>query len=149
MGASGSSLGADGPADVWQQSHGGGRAVGMESNVSTEAAQKNGFRVERGGQYGRPLRRRVEVSGPEFHRLDMDVQAAFAALEDAHGHVPSRGIQEIREHRQWPMRVIARRFRECRDAGVPLQQQLAVVHVLEQWVRNINAAPDSDRDRAA
>ncbi len=116
--------------------------------MSSEAAKKNGFRVLRGGQYGRPQKRRVEVSGPEFHKLDMDVQAAFAALEDSDGHVPSRGIQEIREHRQWPMRVIARRFRECRDAGVPLHQQLAVVHVLEQWVRNINADRD-DRDRAA
>lgn len=103
--------------------------------MSKEAAEKNGFRVVRGGQYGK--RRRVEVSGPEFHKLDICVQAAFAALEDASGHVPSRGVQEIREHRQWPMRVIARRFRECRDAGVPLQQLLNVCWTFEQWTRDL------------
>lgn len=113
-------------------------------------AEKNGnrLRLVRGGRYAGPPDRKVEVSGPEFFRLDTDVQAAFAAMEDQGGNVPSRGVQEIREHRQRPWRVLARRFRECRDAGVSLHQVLAVVHVLELWARDLYAS-GQDRDRAA
>lgn len=109
--------------------------------MNGQAGKKYG--LLRGGQYAQFRKVLVEVSGPEFWKLDTDVQAAFAAMEDASGHVPSRGVQEIREHRQRPWRVLARRFRECRDAGVPLHRQLAVVHVLEQWVRDLNAGRES------
>lgn len=112
-------------------------------------AGKDGFRlrVVRGGRYAQ-FRQKVEVTGPEFWKLDTDVQAAFAAMEDGDGHVPSRGVQEIRENRQRPWRVLARRFRECRDAGVPLHQAVAVIHVLEHWLRDLYARK-ATRDRAA
>lgn len=119
--------------------------------METAGQEKNGNRglqLHRGDRYARFRQQRVEVTGPEFFKLDTDVQAAFAAMEDAAGNVPSRGVQEIREHRQRPWRVLARRFRECRDAGVPLHRVLAVVRVLELWARDLYEQP-TPRDRAA
>lgn len=116
--------------------------------MNTEGGEKERFSVVPGGQYARFRNTKIEVSGPEFYKLDTDVQAAFAAMEDVSGTVPSRGVQEIREHRHRPWRVLARRFRECRDAGVPLHQSIAVVYALEQWVRDIYDA-DPPHNRAA
>lgn len=112
--------------------------------MQDEAAEKNGFRVVRGGQYAR--RNRVEITGPEFWKLDASMHETFVALEDASGRVPSRGIQEIREHRQRPWRVLARRFRELRDVGIPKHEALRVVRTLEQWVSDLwDATPPKDR----
>jgi hypothetical protein len=118
--------------------------------MTTTAAGKYGkLQLERGGQYAKPrARRRVEVTGPEFWKLDVDMHAAFAAMAGADGTVPSRGVQEIREKRQWPWRVLARRSREGRDAGVPLRQALGPVHAYEQWLRDLYADCD-EQDQAA
>lgn len=116
--------------------------------MNTEGGEKERFSVVRGEQYARFRNQKVEVSGPEFYKLDTNVESMFIAMEDARGNVPSRGVQEIREHRHRPWRVLARRFRECRDAGVPLHQTIAVVHALEQWVRDLYERREP-HDRAA
>lgn len=113
--------------------------------------RKYGFRVVRGGRYAKGL---TVGAGPDVHRLDHDMQAAFAALEAVDGTVPSRGVQEIREHRQRPWRVLARRFRECREAGVPFDQAVGIVRALERWVGAIyghsaSRRPSGEFPRAA
>lgn len=112
------------------------REVVTESNMDGDGEDKYG--IIRGGQYAkRAIARKVEVSGPEFWKLDTDMQAAFTALEGSDGTVPSRGVYEIRAHRQRPWRVLARRIREARDAGVPKHRVIGVVRTLEMWIMDL------------
>lgn len=109
--------------------------------MNAQAAEKNvnAPQIIRGGQYGK--RQRVEISGPEFWKLDTNMHAVFNAIQPR----TSRGIQEICDQRQWPWRVLARRFREARDGAVPMNQMLSAVYVLEMFVRDLYEVPKSDR----
>lgn len=90
----------------------------------------------------------MSFSTAEFD-LDRMMHDVFCTLTGADGNVPSEGVQEIRERRQWPWRVIARRFREARDAGVPASQLDEVIHVLQQYRVRLYASPTSDQRRRA
>jgi hypothetical protein len=101
----------------------------------------NRLSVVRGDLYGKPRqynrqRAAVGFTTAEF-RLDREMHEVFCAFTAEDGVVPSRAVQEIREHRQHPWRVIARRFREARKAGVPLEQLHAVINVLHAYAREL------------
>jgi hypothetical protein len=119
--------------------------------MSGQGGEKNGnLTVERGGLYGRPRHYRQPapmVTAVDF-QLDREMQTVFAALHAEDGTVPSRGIQEIREGRQWPWRMIARRFREAAVANVPESQLDEVIHVLQQFKCSLYR-PIPQRDTAA
>lgn len=66
--------------------------------------------------------------------LDRAMHEAFVRLTNPNGVVPSRGVQEVREHRQMPWRVLARRFYELRQARVPREQAKEIVRTLDRWV---------------
>ena len=53
--------------------------------------------------------------------------------------VPSRAIQQVREHQQWPWRVFARRLREAVEAGVPTTQLYEITHRFNQYVAQLAA----------
>lgn len=105
--------------------------------MDTQQVRKCGFRLHRGGRYARFRSAKVQITGPELWQLDADMQAAFASLEDATGHVPSRGVQAIREKHHRPWRVLGRRLRELRNAGVPEAQSLALIATLAEWVHGL------------
>lgn len=100
------------------------------------------FRIIRGGLYGtrqRPKRRRVKVRGPraELFRLDARKHLAYLRVGDDNGHVPSEGIQKVREGKTHPWRVEGRRFLEMRQAGVPLEDAVAVAMETVFWLMDI------------
>lgn len=105
--------------------------------MSEAGSQKYGFgnlRLERGGQYAKRPARSMRMMTTGEWRLDEEMAAAFAAIESENGTVPSRGIQEIRERRQHPWRVLARRFIEARRSGADRDSVKAPLRVLELWI---------------
>lgn len=100
------------------------------------------LRLERGDLYGKPRkferRAAMAFTTAEFD-LDRVMHDAFCALEGEDGTVPSRGIQEIRQHRQRPWRFMGRRLREAVNAGATEAQLHEVVHVLHQYVTRLYA----------
>ena len=105
--------------------------------MTADGERKNGkLALVRGGLYGRARafnRQPVPADMPADFQLDREMRTVFAALHAEDGTVPSRGVQEIREGRQWPWRVIARRFREARLANVPESQLDEVIAVLVSY----------------
>lgn len=111
---------------------GGGRAVGMPSKVRQMDDGKYGtLRLIRGGQYGKPNRKRPPSDKEK--QLDSRMHGAFLRLVTDEGIVASRGIQEVREHRQAPWRILARRIWEAKQAGVPKGEVKAVLDTLGAW----------------
>ena len=112
---------------------------------------RNGMSVERGALYGkRPAKKKsaaMQFTTAEF-KLENEMHTVWVALNTPSGTVPSEGIQMIRERRQWPWRVIARRFREARNAGVPASQLDEVIHVLRQYRERLYATP-AHHDKSA
>lgn len=94
--------------------------------------EREKFRIVKGGRYGKPRRSRPRTTA-EFI-LDRELHDAFIAIRGADGTVPSNGVYEIRQKDQHPWRILAKRFRECRDAGVPKEQVLGVLRVFAAWV---------------
>ena len=96
--------------------------------------------VVRGALYGRPhefaKKSSMGFTTLEFE-LEREMHAVFCAMEGEDGTVPSRGVQDIRQHSQHPWRVLARRLREAHAAGVPKHQLHEVVHVLQQYVTRL------------
>lgn len=113
--------------------------------MATNDEKKYGkLSVVRGTLYGRAhaANRQRAATGfttAEF-RLDREMHDVFCALHAEDGSVPSRPIQEIREHRQHPWRMIARRFREAALANVPEHQLDEVIHVLQQYKASLYRA---------
>lgn len=98
------------------------------------------LRIERGALYGKPHRftkkAAMGFTTLEFE-LEREMHAVFCAMAADDGNVPSRGVQDIRQHSQHPWRVLARRLREAHAAGVPKHQLREVMHVLEHYVMRL------------
>lgn len=75
----------------------------------------------------------AEKYGSSFG-LDRAMHDAFVRLFDPNGLVPSRGVQEIREGRQAPWRILARRLMEARQAHVPREHVKGIVAALDRWI---------------
>lgn len=88
------------------------------------------LRVER-GRYARKAAMSLTTLELELER---EMHTAFCAMTTEEGSVPSRGVQDIRQHSQHPWRVLARRLREAHAAGVHKQQLHNVVRVFEHYV---------------
>jgi hypothetical protein len=100
--------------------------------MATTPNEKYGqFSVVRGGRYGRQALR-TRTTG-EF-RLDDAMHTAFCQLTTLAGTVPSRGVQEVRERKQFPWRILARRIVEARMQEVPKERVRAVIHALEEFL---------------
>lgn len=112
--------------------------------MSASEQQKYGkFEVVRGDLYAQPRRwnRRPAATGfsTAEYDLDRDMHDLFTALVSVDGTVPSRAIQQVREHQQWPWRVFARRLREAVEAGVPTTQLYEITHRFNQYVAQLAA----------
>lgn len=79
---------------------------------------------------GPRMRRSTEI------RLDRRVQSAFARLEGRDGNVPSKGVYKIRAGEQNPLRVLARRLVEAREAGVSPERILEIVDEVRSWAES-------------
>lgn len=108
--------------------------------METGAAGKNRkLTLVKGGLYGTPRGGRkkkgaaMAMTAAEF-RLDQQMHSAFCALNAPDGTVPSEGVQLIREHRQWPWRVLGRRLREAVNAGVTSGQLYEITHELNLYI---------------
>jgi len=82
----------------------------------------------RGRRKGRRFKTAAEMV------LERDVRAAFAALEDAHGNVPSEAIQKIREGIQLPLGCWGRRIIEAHAAKCGHQQVRELALVALRWI---------------
>lgn len=112
-----------------------------------DGAGENYVRDERvlslvqGDQWGKPRRPKQQRAAMTFttaeFTLDREMHDVFCAMQDESGDVPSRGVQDIRQHLQHPWRVIARRFREARKAGVSAAQLYEVTHVLNSYIASL------------
>ena len=94
------------------------------------------LKLIRGGQYGRVVRARTarEIE------LDERMRSAYVRCVDRAGRVPSRAVQEIREGRQTPWRVPARRAIEMARAGVPADDiRAALVDEFANWLNELLA----------
>jgi hypothetical protein len=97
----------------------------MTTNMPNPTDQKKGILILFQGP-----RRRASTE----IRLDGRIRSAFARLEGADGNVPSKGVYKVRAGEQHPMRVTARRLVEAKEAKTPIEQTLAIVDELRQWV---------------
>jgi hypothetical protein len=100
------------------------------------------FRILPGGLYGtkpRLRRRRLKVVGhsAELFRLDARKRLAYLRLVDAHGVVPTEGIQKVREGITNPWRVEGRRYLEMKRSGVAVEDAVAVAMETVFWLMDI------------
>lgn len=99
--------------------------------------QKNrNLKLIRGGQYGR----RVRVRTAKEIELDERMRRMYVRCVGENGTVPSRAVQLIREGRQTPWRVPARRAIEMARAGVPADDiRAALVDEFANWLNELLA----------
>lgn len=82
-------------------------------------------------------RRALSLPVGAEHQLNRDMHYALVSVRGKDGRVPSRAVQDIREHRAKPWRTLAKRFWEMRAAGAPLEQALGILRTFEAWVKGI------------
>lgn len=115
------------------------------NNDDTERNNRGNLAVVRGGQYGKG---RITLTKAE-HRLDQQMQEAFAAIYGEAGTVPSRGIYDVREGVRQPWRTLARRIREAHAKGAPMESVKAPLLTFLRWIERDLYRITDDFDTAA
>lgn len=102
------------------------RRASAEKYLSAQPgpAARGGLTLHRGGRARRTL------SPDEQAALDRRMHGAFVGVFDEQGRVPSEGIQDVRQKKQHPWRVIGKRLVECGRQ----EQALRIVDELRAWV---------------
>lgn len=88
----------------------------------------------------------VPIHSPLIWKLDRRLHTAFVSLP---GKVASRGVQDIRDHQQFPGRVLGRRLIEIHMKGATLADGLSILRAVEEWLCEDLYGEQRDHGRAA